>query len=284
MAHSLLIIPTGNYILLIVDHRFGRGIFHHSKKRPKLLLVSFRLTATILIHRGKMLIANYIKSAWRNILRHKLFSIINILGLAIGLAAVILIALYVRYETSYDSFWKNPDNIYQLNTKLNIPGQDSAIMSWSSYPTIQVMKQEFSEIDKAGTFAYMSGTIKILNENFYENINFADPGVFEIFDLKIQQGNIESAMKNPADMVISHTFAEKYFPNKSAIGETLSISLMGIDQDYTIKAVFEDLPKNTTMQMNAFCTNGCSKMEPLSIIHPNKCAKLLHVKRWIFDR
>lgn len=199
-----------------------------------------------------MLIANYITSAWRNILRHKLFSIINIMGLAIGLAAVMLIALYVRYETSYDSFWKNADNIYQVNTNLNIPGRDPDYMSWSSYPTIQTMTREFSEIDKAGSFGYMTGTVRINNENFHEHVNFADPGLFDVFEFNILDGDINDAMSNPKDIVISRTFAEKHFPDKSPIGETVSFSILGVEQDYTIKAVFQDLPKNTTMIMNAF--------------------------------
>ncbi len=163
-----------------------------------------------------------------------------------------LIALYVRYETSYDSFWKNADNIYQINTNLNVPGLQPEYMSWSSYPTIQTMTREFSEIDKAGTFSYMGGTVKVGNENLNELINLADPGLFDVFKFNILQGNIESAMRNPDDLVISHAFAEKHFPGKSPIGEILSVSVLGIKQDYTIKAVFEDLPKNTTMQLNIF--------------------------------
>ena len=94
-----------------------------------------------------MLIANYITSAWRNILRHKLFSIINILGLAIGLAAVMLIALYVRYETSYDSFWKNSGNIYRLHMQSNIPGLGSYKFTRVSARALERIKNAIPQIE-----------------------------------------------------------------------------------------------------------------------------------------
>lgn len=93
-----------------------------------------------------MLITNYITSAWRNILRHKLFSIINILGLAIGLAAVMLIALYVRYETSYDTFWKNADNIYRTEATYNFPGRGPLKTVLSVGAMKELLKKDFPHI------------------------------------------------------------------------------------------------------------------------------------------
>jgi len=81
-----------------------------------------------------MLLGNYLTTAWRNILRHKLFSIINILGLAIGLAAVMLITLFVRYDLSFDTFWENADNIYRVHSHYDTPGQDPDSLVLSSPP------------------------------------------------------------------------------------------------------------------------------------------------------
>ena len=197
-----------------------------------------------------MLLTNYITSAWRNILRHKLFSAINILGLAIGLAAVMLIALYVRYETSYDSFWKNADNIYRVHTLLSLPGQPPNNILSTSYPMIQTMAREFTEIDKTAGLSFTQGIIKINNQSFHEAFSFADSGIFEIFDFTLLAGSLENALNDPDTMVISNKFAKKHFPDKSPIGEILPASILSVNKDYTIIAVIDDVPKNSNHVIN----------------------------------
>ncbi len=93
-----------------------------------------------------MLIVNYIKTAWRNILQHKLFSIINVLGLAIGLAAVILITLFVRDELSYDKFWSKADNIYRSQITFNAPGRDPFHMVATPRPCNSCIKKTFHKL------------------------------------------------------------------------------------------------------------------------------------------
>ena len=136
-----------------------------------------------------------ITSAWRNILRHKLFSFINILGLAIGLAAVMLIALYVRYETSYDNFWKNADNIYRLHTQIQPPGQDPMKRVSAPAPAVVAMKETFPEITDYTRLAQGVRTLSIGDKKIQQNISFVDTAAKDIFDFTIISGDIKDGIQ-----------------------------------------------------------------------------------------
>ncbi|MBT6037264.1 MAG: ABC transporter permease, partial [Kordiimonadaceae bacterium] len=129
-----------------------------------------------------MLLTNYIISAWRNIYNHKLFSAINILGLSIGLAAVMLIALFVRDEASYDNFWTKADRIYRTYITFNIPGRDSMISVQTPGPVIHALKKDFPQVENAARIFLSEPTI-ILNGNYFlEDISIVDADIINIFD------------------------------------------------------------------------------------------------------
>ena len=96
-----------------------------------------------------MLFTNYILSAWRNIYNHKLFSAINIIGLAIGLAACMLIALFVRDEVSYDKFWANSDNIYRMHQTFLPTARPPMVFSMTAGPIVHAIKKDFPQVEEA---------------------------------------------------------------------------------------------------------------------------------------
>ena len=202
---------------------------------------------------NNLLLANYIKSAWRNILRHKLFSIINIMGLAIGLAAVMLIALYVRYETSYDSFWKNADNIYRPHISYNMEGIDT--VSFARMAAIQksFLSKDFPEIKKITRIMppFPSPTLSINNEIFEENVVLVDPEITDIFDFKIIAGDIENSLKQNNHIILSATLAKKHFGDNNPIGQTLSMNFNIFTRDYIVGAIIDDVPQNSMLDFSA---------------------------------
>ena len=199
-----------------------------------------------------MLITNYITSAWRNILRHKLFSIINILGLAIGLAAVMLIALYVRYETSYDSFWKNADNIYRVHMQSNIPGLGSYKFTRVSVPAFHIFKNNIPQIEY-GSRIFRRNTIFQSGDDYIkEKIEMVDEDFFNIFDLTVLSGSLSDLLSNQNTIALNETIAMKYFPNSDPIGKTITVDFDYFKQDYSVSAVFKNLPQNSQIDLTAF--------------------------------
>lgn len=198
-----------------------------------------------------MLIANYITSAWRNILRHKLFSIINILGLAIGLAAVMLIALYVRYETSYDSFWKNSDNIYRMQMTISMPGRDPVNAAYAPLLAAPALKQDFPEvIHTARGFPLEASFIQGSNIK-REDVTFVDPEILKIFDLEIVAGDLNASLNDNLSLILNETLALKYFGAKNPIGETITLKLFAFEKDYKVGAIIKDMPANSHVEFTA---------------------------------
>lgn len=186
---------------------------------------------------------NYFKTAWRNLKRNKLFSFINILGLAIGIATCFLIMLYVQDELSYDRFNKNAANIARIIFQADINGgkiNESNVMA----PVAATLKKDFPEvIDATRIVSY--GSIKITYNNTVfkdDRFAFVDPNFFDIFTLPMIEGNTRSALQQPYTAVITRSTAEKYFGREEALGKML---MLGNDTAlYKITGIMEDMPSN----------------------------------------
>jgi putative ABC transport system permease protein len=187
--------------------------------------------------------SNYLKIAWRNIIGNPLFSAINIIGLAIGLACCIIITLFVRYELSYDKHWENADRTYRVTRDFFGNNLELAAVA---PPIAPLIKQDFAEVEditrilSTGGVSLTRGDIR-LREN---NLVIADPNVFEFFNLEFVSGDAESALARPTDIVMSERAVTRYFGDEDPIGQTLNL----MDQaDVTVTAIIKDLPDNTHM-------------------------------------
>lgn len=193
-----------------------------------------------------MLIENYIKTAWRNILRHKLFSFINILGLAIGLASVLLIMLFVRYELSFDNFWDDYENIYRIHVETTVPGKDPRPESYTPPPLAAAIKAQYPDL--VNVTRVMKGQMIAMVDNTRMELraDLVDKEYLEVFDIKLIQGNIETALSDQSSLIINETQAIKFFGNDDPIGKVLTIDLNG-DRSYDLRvtAVMENQPENT---------------------------------------
>lgn len=187
----------------------------------------------------------YLKIAARYLFKNKLYSFINIFGLAIGVASFVLIMLYANYERSYDTF-EGSENVHRvfmdyLEGGKYVPGDANAYIV--SGPTL---KEEFPEISDFVRMRLMYGQV-LLHENIVFDNNtgsVTDPSYFDIFDRRLEKGDVNTALNEPYSIVLSAVLAEKIFGNKNPIGETLKIA---IDQNTTFKVtgVLEGDVQNT---------------------------------------
>jgi len=191
------------------------------------------------------MLSNYLKIAWRNIVGNPLFSAINIVGLSIGLACCIMITMFVRYEVSYDKHWDNADRIYRVTRDFYSNNLRLAAVAPVIAP---LLAEDFPEIEDITRIMTARG-ITVAREDVQfreEGMVFADHNLFEFFDLKFVNGDPDTALENPTNVVLTQRAAERYFGSENPVGQTLNF--MG-QIDVNVTGIIEDLPDNTHMAM-----------------------------------
>ncbi|MCC3860599.1 ABC transporter permease [Pseudemcibacter aquimaris] len=186
---------------------------------------------------------NYFKTAVQNILNNKLYSLINIGGLAIGLAAVMLISLFVIDELSYDKWIPESENIFRLESTITLPGQKAENYAGTPGKWYESLQTYFSSELEAITRVYRRGYDFRFGESVSrETVAFVDYDFFDVFDLPIIAGDPSQVFQDNASIIINEEKAAKYFPDKNPIGETM---ILGGGKSYKIVAMFKNLPENT---------------------------------------
>ncbi len=189
------------------------------------------------------MIRHYLKTALRNLLRHKGYTAINILGLSVGLACCLLIGLYVQNELSYDRYHEKADRIYRLANHIAGASFENGIAKVSG-PWGPEARAEIPEVEAACRFIFVGeALLEKGGERYYEpNGLFADPSVFEVFSWPLLEGRPEEALREPRTLVLTRPFAEKYFGDESPLGKTLTVNQ---DAEYRITGVVEAPPANS---------------------------------------
>ncbi len=195
------------------------------------------------------MLRNYFLIALRNLRKNKVFSLINILGLAVGLSCCLLIAAYVRDETGYDKYPVDADNIYRVN--LGVIGN-----SLASYPSVDIgvgpgMKTAFPEIKTYTRLERLGGIFGQYGlKQFKENqLAFVDPNFFEVFTLPFLDGDPHTALSRPNSLVVTKAFAEKYFGSEPAVGKALTLGDYGV---CTVSGIIDKIPDNASFHFDAF--------------------------------
>lgn len=192
------------------------------------------------------MITNYFKIAFRNLWRHKWFSLLNISGLAIGLTAGFLIFLYVSFELSYDGFHSKGDRIHKVVADIKTPSEviNADIPAWPVAPNLQ---REFPEVESAVRILDFQALVQNGNKKFNEdNIIAADSSFFKVFDFELVKGDKNNVLKAPFNIVLSQSTAKKYFGDEDPIGKSLKI----FEDEYTgqITGLMKDMPVNSQIQ------------------------------------
>src|SRR6185503_18220173 len=194
------------------------------------------------------MIRNYIKIAFRNLWRHKGFSLINVIGLAIGLAAFMLIFMYVHFELSYDDFHPKADQIYRLN--VDIKSSATAILreSQSTMPMGPALKTDFPQIADYTRIIPFGMVVKVKDQLFQEDeCMYAEPSLFRMFDIKMVKGDPTTALKDPFSIVLTETAAKKYFGAADPIGQTMFAEGK---QPVKVTGIIKDIPENSQLKCN----------------------------------
>ncbi|MEJ7586273.1 MAG: ABC transporter permease [Ferruginibacter sp.] len=194
---------------------------------------------------------NYIRIGWRNIMKNKIFSFINIMGLTIGLTSFLLIALYIFDELTFDRFHKNEANIYRLiNEKTTAEGKQTK-NAGAGYQVCERSAKDLPEIKNTVRFITLSRTNVAAIENtnvFYENYTLANNGFLTTFDFRLLQGDRNSALTAPHSVVITEGMAQKLFGTRDAMGKAIKV-----DRDSTpfkVTGILQNFPANAHLNFN----------------------------------
>lgn len=191
---------------------------------------------------------NYLKIALRNLAKQKIYSAINILGLAAGLTGAILTFLFVQHELSYDRFHENTENLYRLHTFWH--AEDGSIeRAWKSVtmPMGPAVEEYFPEIKNSIRVEYEYATIKTGEKLFREKITQVDKSFFQAFSFPLILGNPSSVFSQEYSLVLTENHARKYFGDANPIGQTLTL-IYGQDQsEFVVTGVAAQLPSNSTI-------------------------------------
>jgi len=188
----------------------------------------------------RLMLKNYFTIAFRNLKKQRFYTLINILGLAIGIASCLVILLYITNELSYDQHHTGANRIYRINCEIKF-GENHLNLATAPGPLADAMRNDFPEVEHAARF-WSDGSmlIKRTDQNIKEiEVIFADSSVFNVFTIPFVQGNPKGALRDPYTMVISQKAAAKYFPNENPIGQTLIVENK---DSYKVTGVYEDMP------------------------------------------
>lgn len=191
------------------------------------------------------MLKNYFKIAWRNLLKNKAFSLINIFGLSVGLAFVLLVGAYAWSELHVNSEIKDNDRTFILRSKWTSP--DMGLDLTTPAPLAKTLKQNFPDLVEE--YYHHDGITSILSHGdkyFKEGLQPGDSTFLSLFGFPLLQGDAKTALNSPYSIVITERKAKKYFGRSDVLGETLTVqSFSGPKKDFTITAVLKDLPYNT---------------------------------------
>lgn len=196
---------------------------------------------------------NYLKVAFRNFFKYKTFTFINSFGLALGIAACLLMYLYVAHEQNYDGYHGNTGKIARITSRLTGPETDMAIAS-SPSPLADLLKKDFAEVANAVRLQAVDAVFKLGEQPVSEkNVYYTEPGVFEIFSYPFLEGNAKTALAQPHAAVLTEELAKKYFK-----GPALGKSFICNRERYEVTGVMKDLPSNSDMKIQALLSKDFS--------------------------
>ncbi|MDB4918522.1 ABC transporter permease [Mucilaginibacter sp.] len=210
------------------------------------------------------MILNYIKIAWRNLVKQRLFSLINIIGLAVGLAVCMMIMMYVAHEISYDRFHANADRIYSPRMEFKTGGVTMNLAHTSYAAAAIIMQRQPVVKDFMRTMAYFKPVVASSSEKpdlkySEKKLLFADENFFSFFSFKLKSGNALNVLDKPFTIVLSEDMAKKYFGDENPIGKIITLKTDSAFA-YQVTGVAENTPSNSSIEFN-FVTSNLSLLQ-----------------------
>jgi len=203
---------------------------------------------------------NYLTIALRNIVRHKLYSFINIAGLAVGLACVIFIVLYLRDEMSYDRWVQDSQDVYRVETTFSFPGGDPHFVNAVPFAVTVAMQAQIPEVVAQTHLIQEDMTAQVGGRQFPATIGVVDPNFLQVIKLPLVAGDPATALARPDSIVLSQTMARKFFGSIDPLGK---IVILGGSHPVVVTGVLRNLPHNTQLKTDLILPNT-SKADNLS--------------------
>jgi putative ABC transport system permease protein len=212
---------------------------------------------------------HYLITAARNFAHHKLYSFINIVGLAVGLACAILIALFVRDELSYDRWISGSSHLYRVEMTVHAPGRSQEQTARTPIPLPPLMKEQLPEVTAMTRISPQWETMTVGDRQFSETVLVVDPNFFDVIRLPLVTGDPAQVFSEPESIVLSQRVAKKYFGDASPLGKVVTISGRGHggltleSHSLTVSGILRDLPENTHLAADVLVPNS-SKADQIS--------------------
>jgi putative ABC transport system permease protein len=196
------------------------------------------------------MLRNYIKTGFRNLFKHKRYAIINIMGLAIGVASCLLISMFVKDELTYDSWHSNANNIFRITT-ISKSQDKEIVIQGTSYPEAEAYANEIPEIQRFARVRKEGATVKVEDDYLDEkNLIFTDKDFFNIFDFKVVDGALDKGLSSLESLVITESTALKYFGKTQVAGETITLNVGNDFEEFQVTSVIQDHPSNSSITFN----------------------------------
>jgi len=155
------------------------------------------------------MIKNYLKIAFRNLLKHKIYALINALGLSIGIGSCLFILVISRYEYTYDQYHEKKDKIYRLTDRIHSSETRTVHTAACPAPWGPAMLRDYPEIEKCVRYLLRGHTLRKEDNPIAENFVYTDPDIFEVFSYNLISGDPATALENPNSLILTTTMAEK---------------------------------------------------------------------------
>jgi putative ABC transport system permease protein len=194
-------------------------------------------------------LASYLLTLYRSLARHRLFSALNILGLAVGMAVFLVLSIAVRFELSYDRWIPNADRIFRVSPVTAISGRPTTTWAGAPGPTLPTLRADFDRIEASVRLKPVRMPVHRGAQTDYEDVILADPSFFKVFDLPLVAGDKAAALAEPSSVVLTETAARKWFGTVQAVGRSLTFTVDGAPREYRVSAVMRDLPENTHLKI-----------------------------------
>ncbi len=211
------------------------------------------------------MLRNYLSIALRNLIRHKLYTFINISGLALGLACVMFVILFVRDELSYDTWVPDSSRLYRLELTIHPPSRPPLAMAVIPFPMPEAMRDEIPEVTGMTRLWSEPMTLTVGDRQFRETVNVVDPEFFQVIKLPLLAGDPRTVFRQPESVVLSATAARKFFGSADPIGKTITdakgrcapndTACRDTTVPLTVTAVMRDLPHNSQLTGEVFIPN-----------------------------
>ncbi len=196
------------------------------------------------------MLKNYAKVALRNILRSKVHSIITLAGLSVGIACCILIVLFVKDEWTFDNFHTKADRIYRAWTFENYSQDEQFLNTVTAYPLGPALAESFNEVAGFTRLNEINQVVKVGFDQYNEEITVVTPSFFDVFDFSVVHGKVKKVLLDRDAAILTRKQARKYFGTDQAVGETLRMDLGDGERIFTVKAVVEDVPSNSSIRFD----------------------------------